>query len=214
MRCSGRDDAREEIHDDQVGRKAGRQEAGSEPAAKKPAKVPIARLRELEAAFDHDDAAQQCEALASELGALRSSRVAAAALLAHTRKGTPVARAYLRVLAGETSAGVEIGRHCATPDRGRSALRGAFVAAWPKAMDITALRSRVPGNLSKAIVEDPRLLAAGVEAARRLGHAAALADRTAALERATRLAPLVAGLSGTAPAGARAAKAARGAHPR
>ena len=128
---------------------------------------------------------------------------AAATTLARTRKGTSVARAYLTVIAdGSPAAADAIVRYCATMDRDRAAMYDAFVAVWPTSTDAAALEA-ASANFGKAIVGDPSLLAASVEAARRLGNASALAERTAKLERATRLAPLVKALSeGRIPASA------------
>ena len=175
------------------------------PKVAKPSKVPITVLRKLEAALERSDAAQQCAALAGELEPPRAAAIAVA-ILAHTRKGTPIARAYLSVVAdGSSAAADELVRYCATMERGRTAMRSAFVAAWPKATDVAALEAAYV-NFTKGFVDDPRLLAAGVEAARRLANVTVLAERTAALDRATRLAPLVAELAGAAPVRARAAK--------
>src|SRR4051794_1450202 len=89
-------------------------------AAPKPPKVPIAAVRKLEAALEQPDVAQQCAALHTELSKLPPPRMVAAAtaVLAHTRKGTPVARAYLTTIATEGEEPVEtadtVVRHCAT----------------------------------------------------------------------------------------------------
>ncbi|MDB4955064.1 MAG: hypothetical protein JWO36_2633 [Myxococcales bacterium] len=188
-----------------------RTSASKKPAAKtaKPAKVPIATVRKLEAALVEPDVAQQCAALYAELADLESARAmaAAATILAHTRKGTPVARAYLTTLATEGVAPVEaadaVVRHCATMERGRKAMRGAFVACWRRASDMAAVDEAYK-NFSRGIVDDPDLLTAGFEAARRNGNHLAAADRIALLERARRLAPLIADLAAAAPVRARA----------
>jgi hypothetical protein len=79
--------------------------------------------------------------------------------------------------------------------RGWEAMRGAFVASWRHCADPAAIDGAVR-NLSRVLLDDPEVLAASVEAAQRLGDAATLKKRTARLERATRLAPLVARLAG------------------
>lgn len=180
--------------------------APKSPKSPKPTKVPLAIVRDLAKALERDDAAQQCFALAALLANAATPAAAAAAALVHSRKGAPVARAYLKVLAeGTPGAADEVVGYCATMERGRSAMRGAFVAAWPHATDIAALEAAYR-NFARGLIDDPGLLAAGVAAARRLADVAALADRTARFDRATRLAPLIAELAGAAPARARAAK--------
>ncbi len=167
-------------------------------AKAKPIKVPVMALRLLELGLELEETvAEQCTALVDTLGDLAAEQraTAAATTLARTRKGTSVARAYLTVIAdGSPAAADAIVRYCATTDRDRAAMYDAFVAVWPTSTDAAALEA-ASVSFGKAIVGDPALLAASVEAARRLGNASALAERTATLERATRLAPLVKALS-------------------
>jgi hypothetical protein len=177
--------------------------AAKSAAAKKPAKVPVALLRKLEGALDQTDIAHQCVGLSNQLRALTAARATAAAtaVLAQTRKGSPVARAYLTAIAtagdGPLDAADVIARHCATMERGRQAMRPVFVATWRRAKDLAAVDDAYR-NFARGIVDDPDLLAAGFEAARQLGNHLAAAERIAALERARRLAPLVGELTGAA----------------
>jgi len=184
--------------------------AAKAPAAKAPparaAKVPIAVVRALEAALSRDDLASQVAALAATLGQAGSPPAAAAAVLAHTRKGTPVARAYLEALAtGDRDAADTFVRHAATMERGRVATRAAFVAIYRHASDRAALEAAYQ-NYARGILDDPGILEAGVHAATELGDQLGRAERAARLDRASRLAPLVADLAGAAPARERAAK--------
>jgi len=180
--------------------------AAKQGATKKPAKLPVAFLRKLVAALERPDAAQQCGALHDQLAQLGSPRdgIAATALLAETRKGTPIARAFLTALAtdGATPEADVVVKHCAALERGRKLMFGPFAMVWRKASDLSALDGAY-ANFTKAIVDDPDLLAVGVEVAKRSGNATTLADRTARLERATRLAPLLDDLSSAAKAPAR-----------
>jgi hypothetical protein len=96
-------------------------------------------------------------------------------------------------------------QHCASMERGRRQLRGAFVAVWRRAGDLKAVQAAC-ANFERGMIDDPDLLDVAVEVARRLGDNAALTDGARRLERATRLRPLIEELAGPAPARARAAK--------
>jgi hypothetical protein len=178
-------------------------QATAKPAAKaatpkQPKPSPL--VRKLEQALALPDEASQCAAIHAQLGRLPRARAtaAAAAILAHAATGTPVARAYLSVLAAEGDApvagAVVVARYCAAIDRGRKAMRPAFLATWPRAANMAAVDDAY-ANLAREILEDPALLAAGAEAALRLGNRAVAVERTARLERAKRLAPVVAKLT-------------------
>ncbi len=120
-------------------------------------------------------------------------------MLAETRSGSPVARAFLTALGDTDKAGAaadEVVRYCATMERGRKALRNAFVAVWRKASDIEALDGAYK-NFARGLLDDPGLLDAGVDAAAKLGDSAEAAALAARLERARRLRPLLAALAGT-----------------
>src|SRR5690606_10186369 len=72
-----------------------------------------------------------------------------------------------------------------------------FVAAWRKATDTAAI-SEACANFSRGLLDDPALLDAAVTAAAVLGDSAATAALAGRLERARRLAPLLANLAGAA----------------
>jgi hypothetical protein len=178
----------------------------------KSTKAPASLVRALVDGLELADVAQQVSALHDELGALDGPRASAAAaqVLAETRKGAPVARAYLTMLAMSFAAGPSpqadlIVQHCATMERGRKVMKGAFVAIWRRAGDLRAVQAAC-ANFERGMIDDPELLDIVVEVARRLGDDAALADGARRLERATRLRPLLAALAGAAPERARAAK--------
>lgn len=189
-------------------------------AAKKPAggartaKIKIAVVRALVGAIESNkEAPEQIASLSHGLArhvAESQYGDAAAAVLAATRKGTPTARAYLQALidraAGATASpsADAVVHYCATMPRGRRALRAAFVQIYRLATDAAALDAAVD-NFSRSELDDPDLLAAGVDAARYLGDEAKAAAREAAHAVAVRLAPLVADLRGAAPARKRAA---------
>jgi len=194
-----------------------RRAASSKPRAAGPARtatIAAAKLRKLAAALDRDDLPdgipdeiQALSELLAELG--DRARAGAAAVLAHTRKGSPVARGYLEVLASEgdepIAAADAVARYCATMKRGRKLLRPAFLATWRRAGDTAAVEAAWK-NLARVAIDDPALLVVAAETARRLGNASALADHTARLERAHRLEPLLTALAGTAGPRARATK--------
>lgn len=180
----------------------------------KPAKIKIAVVRALEKCVDaykepNDQVAMLSRTLAREVPAAQHG-AAAASVLAHTRKGTPVARGYLQALADAeaghaTSAGADVFvRHAATMPRGRRATRDAFAAIWRLAGDLEALEQAYL-NYAKTELADPVVLAAGVAVARSRGDHAALAERESSLATSERVRPLVAGLTGEAPARKRAA---------
>lgn len=184
----------------------------SKPAAPTTAHVPIAKLRKLAAALERDGLPagipEEIQAVSAQLAELgERAQAGAAAVLGHTEAGSPVARAYLAVVGdpgdGALAAADVVARYCATMTQGRKLLRPAFLATWRRAEDTRAVEAAWK-NLAKIAIDDPALLAVAAETARRLGQAAALADHTARIERAERLAPLVAGLAGS---GARRAKA-------
>src|SRR5258706_11552182 len=165
------------------------------PARKPPSKVSAATLKKLEPALALPDAVQQCIALLDQIGKMAAKRASqvAAALLARTPDGAPVARAYLAVIAapdGPVPEADVIARFCAKLERERRAMCRVLAATWPRATDMRALEDAYR-NLSREIVDDIDLLAAGVDAARKLGNSAAATDPDARLERAKRLAPLL-----------------------
>jgi hypothetical protein len=169
------------------------------PAAKSAAKprAPTApQLRKLAEPLALDGAEAQIAALEPQLAKLAPPRAAvvATALLAHTTSGAPVVRAYLTTLAatgdGAVPAADSVAKFCATAGRGRRVLRAVFAATWRRASDMHAVDAAYK-NLATEVLDDPELLAAGVEAARRLGRDAAATERAARLERATRLTKLV-----------------------
>jgi hypothetical protein len=182
--------------------------AAKKPRTAKP-RIAEALAKTLSEALGQPDVPRQVDGLHRALGEMAAARAktAAAAMLAKTDKGTPVARAYLAVLAadgdGPTPAADTIAQYCATLGRARELVFGAFIATWRRAADITAVDAACR-NFQRAYLDDPDLLAASVEAARQLGDADKLAKRTARLDRATRLAPLVADLRGTRAARAKA----------
>ena len=209
-----------------------RRATSTKPRTSRPAAIAVAKLRKLAAALERDDLPagipEEIQALSEQLADLGDRRrAAAAAVLAHTRRGSPVARGYLAVLASEadpasvaaatadpgelaasgdgavaalaavTDAADAVARYCATMQRGRKALRPAFLATWRRAGDIAAVEAAWK-NLARIAIDDPALLAIAVETARRLGNASALADHTARLDRALRLVPLLGALAGGA----------------
>ena len=185
--------------------------AKAQPAKAKPAKLPVAVLRELEAALERQDLAWQVQGLSEALAKLGDARAPAAAttLLSRTRKGSPLARAYLRALGDDPAvahAANEVVRHCATMERGRKAMRAAFAAVWRKATDVQAIDAACK-NFSRGLLDDPAVLDAAVVAAAKLGETAAAAALAARLERARRLRPLLDDLAGAAPQRARGRKA-------
>ena len=183
------------------------------PRKKKPAtakmpaaKMPVALVRGLADALGRDGEAYQVGGLAEKLAPLGDAKAAAAAraVLAHTRKGAPLARAYLKALVEDdaSEAANEVVRFCATMERGRKFLRPAFAAVWRKATDIAALDTACK-NFARGLLDDPALLDAAVDAAAKLGDAAGAAQLAGRLERAQRLAPLLERLAGAAPERAR-----------
>jgi hypothetical protein len=177
------------------------------PAAGK-GKAPAADVKPVADALSLPDPARQLQVIHDALAALPAARATAAATAAlKTETGSPVARAYLTVVAtpGDTPipAADTIAQFCAKLGRSRDAVKSAFVATWRRAADITAVDGACK-NLGRAFLDDPELAVASLEAARKLGDAAAVSKRTARLERATRLAPIVDALRGTKAARARA----------
>jgi hypothetical protein len=184
-----------------------RKPAAKKPAKTKPAKIPVGVLRELGEAIERSEPAWQVQGLTESLAKLGArAPVAAAALLAKTRKGSPLARAYLTAL-GDTDNAVDaanlVVRHCVSMERGRKAVRGAFVAVWRKATDVAAIDAACK-NFSRGLLDDPDLLDAAVDAAVKLGDTAAVTSLAGRLDRAQRLRPLLADLSGAAPQRVRA----------
>lgn len=189
--------------------------APSKPRAPRSTTIAAAKLRKLAAALERTDLPdgipEEIQALSEQLGELgERARAAAAAVLAHTKQGSPVARGYLAVLAsdpGDPGGGADVvARYCATMTRGRKALRPAFLATWQRAGDLVAVEAAWK-NLARISIDDPALLAVAAETARRLGNTSALADHTARLDRAHRLQPLLDGLAGSAAARQRATAA-------
>jgi hypothetical protein len=141
-----------------------------------------------------------------DAAAKRGDNAAAAALAGKTRKGSPLARAYLTALGDgprASEAANVVVQHCATMERGRKALRDAFVAVWRKATDLDAIEEACR-NFERGLLDDPELLDAAVVAAARRGDHTAASALAARLERAQRLQPLLADLAGTAAKRARA----------
>jgi hypothetical protein len=180
------------------------------PAKKAPAKttkIPVAILRQLGEAIERNEPAWQIQGLTDALAKLGTrAPTAAAALLAQTRKGSPLARAYLTALGdsdkAEDAANLLV-RHCASMERGRKAMRGAFVAVWRKATDIAAIDDACK-NFARGLLDDPELLDAAVDAAAKRGDSASATSLAMRLDRAQRLRPLLAELAGAAPQRARA----------
>ena len=176
----------------------------------KPPRPPVA-IKRLADALELVDEAAQCAALHIALAKVAKAKHAetAAAALAHTSNGKPIARAYLTVIAtpgDDPVTGADaIAKYCAAIDRGRKAMRGAFTATWQRASDVRALEDAYR-NLAKEILDDPELLAAGVEAAKKVGNGGALADRTLRYERAKHFAPVVKALAGNGAARTKAVK--------
>src|SRR5262245_4290293 len=165
-------------------------------AVRAPGPVPLAKVKKLAAALERDETEaaipEQIQALRSHLAELGDrAPAAAAAALARTARGSAVARAYLEVLAADGAdphpAADTVARYCAAMTRGRKLLRPAFLATWHRAADAAALEAAWK-NLARIAIDDPALLTVAIEAARRLGHTAQLAERTAQLARAERLA--------------------------
>jgi len=179
--------------------------AAKQPRAPRSAAIAQAKLHKLAAALERPDLPggipEEIQALSEQLGELGDrAGVAAAAVLAHTQRGSAVARGYLAVLAsdgGEPGGADVVARYCATLKRGRKALRPAFLATWQRAGDLAAVEAAWK-NLARISIDDPALLAVAAETARRRGDASAVADHTARLERAHRLQPLLDGLAGSA----------------
>src|SRR5262245_41973041 len=73
-------------------------------------RVPIAVVRALAAALERDGDAWQVQSLTDVLAKIGDARApaAAASVLGHTRKGTSLARAYLKALGGDTAAADEV----------------------------------------------------------------------------------------------------------
>ena len=88
-------------------------------------------------------------------------------------------------------------------ERGRKAVRGAFVAVWRKATDITAIDEACK-NFAPGLIDDPDLLDAAVDAAAKRGDSASATALATRLDRALRLRPLLADLTGAAPQRSRA----------
>ncbi|HEY5924467.1 MAG TPA: hypothetical protein VIV11_22470 [Kofleriaceae bacterium] len=187
--------------------KAAKPKAAKPAKAAKPGKVPIAVIRELGDALERNEPAWQVQGLTESLTKLGAAKApaAAAAILAQTRKGSPLARGYLTAL-GDSDKAVDAAnllvRHCTTMERGRKALRGAFVAVWRKATDIAAIDEACK-NFARGLLDDPDLLDASVDAAAKLGDTAGATSLAAKLERAHRLRPLLDNLAGAAPQRAR-----------
>jgi hypothetical protein len=180
--------------------------AKAKPAAKQP-KLPVAIMRELTEAIARNEPAWQVQGLTDALTKLGTrAQAAAAALLTQTRKGSPLARAYLTAL-GDSDKAIEaanvVVRHCASMERGRKAVRSAFAAVWRKATDIAAIDAACK-NFARGLLDDPELLDAAVDAAAKLGDTAGAASLASRLDRAQRLRPLLADLSGAAPQRSRA----------
>src|SRR5262245_31957361 len=140
----------------------------------RPTKQAASLQRSLVDALALADAAQQVSALHDELDGVDAPRASAAAgqALAGTRKGTPVARAYLTMLAMSFAAGPSpqadlIVQHCATMERGRKVMKGAFVAVWRRAGDLRAVQAAC-ANFERGMIDDPELLDIVVEVSRRL----------------------------------------------
>jgi hypothetical protein len=175
------------------------------PRTARPAKlkVPVAVIRALGDAIERNEPAWQVQGLTETLAKLDAAAapVAAASVLAQTRKGSPLARAYLTAL-GDSDKAIDaanlVVRHCATMERGRKALRGAFIAVWRKATDIAAIDEACQ-NFARGLLDDPDLLDAAVDATAKLGRTAAATSLAQKLERAHRLRPLLADLAGAAP---------------
>jgi hypothetical protein len=176
------------------------------------AKVKIAVIRGLAEALDYDETPEQVMMLSARLADVAESQrgEAAAAVLEHTKKGSREARAYCKTIiaaaggATTSDAADTFVRYCATMPRGRRAMRDAFVQVWRLATDAAALAGAVD-NFLKSELDDPEILAAGVEAARYVGDEATAGAREKARAMAEKLAPLVADLAGGAPARKRAA---------
>ena len=187
---------------------AAKQPASKKPAvAAKPAKIPVAVLRDLEASLQRTEPAWQVQGLTESLATLGPrAHAAAAQLVAKTRKGSPLARAYLTALGDgdkAVAAANQLVQHCATMERGRKALRGAFAAVWRKATDVAGIAEACT-NFARGLLDDPELLDAAVHAAAVLGDTAAAASLASRLDRAQRLTPLLADLAGAAPQRSRA----------
>jgi hypothetical protein len=174
--------------------------------AKAKAKLPVAVLRELEAALQREEPVWQVQGITEVLATVARAPAIAEALLVKTRKGHPFARAYLTALGdgdkAEDGANVFV-RHCSTMERGRKALRGAFVAVWRKATDVSAIADACK-NFERGLLDDPDLLDAALDAAAKLGDTATATSLAARLERAQRLAPLLGELASAPPQRARA----------
>jgi hypothetical protein len=178
---------------------------GAAAAPAKPAKVPIATLRDVEKDLQetsHDAQVALVWRTLAQFPAERRGHVAAAAL-AHTKKGSPLARGVLASVADGTSSDGLV-RHAAAMPRGRGQVFGALVSLWQLATDVDALEAAYT-NFARSFVDNPRLLELGIHAATRRGDAASAAARERALACARRVAPLVDELHGNAAAQKRAA---------
>jgi predicted DNA-binding WGR domain protein len=165
-------------------------------------------IREAVDGLAKDDVATQVAAVHVALAALAEPQRAdaAAAILAETKKGHAVARAYLLTVidpVGGAAGADTLVKHCATMARGRRAMRAAFVAVCHLATDHAALDAAL-ANFARSELDDPDLLAASVESAERRGDRVGAAAIRARLDVAQRLRPLVADLRGDAPSRARA----------
>src|SRR5438046_963128 len=107
------------------------------PARKPPSKVSAAVLKKLEPALALPDAVQQSVGLLDQIGRMPAKRghQVAAALLARTPAGHPVARAYLAVVAapdGPVPEADAIARFCAKLESNRRAMCRVFAVTWPR----------------------------------------------------------------------------------
>src|SRR5580658_1250941 len=116
--------------------------AAPKSAVARPAKVPVATLREVEKQLARDTPEEQAATVWRVMATFPPERRggAATAALAHTRKGSPLARGLLASLAEGASSDALV-RHCAAMTRGRSQVFGALAALWQLATDIDALEA-------------------------------------------------------------------------
>ncbi len=163
----------------------------------KAAKLPIAMLRGFERNLQAETPNAQIEGLISSFDTDDEARqaVIAAAVLAHTKKGSPLARGVLASIAEAKSSDAFV-RHCATLDRGHDAVVDALARVWKLATDTTALEA-VYANFARVYFDRPMLLELGVEAARRRGDATVEAERAGELAQLRSLEPLLAELAGS-----------------
>jgi len=163
--------------------------------------TPMSRIvSALVEALQAPDIPTQVEGVHALLSGLEVAKAAseAAAALAHTRDGSPAARAYLTTIAtsfttGPSPSADAVVAYCAAMERGRKPVRGAFLAVWKRATDLKAVDAAVK-NLSRVMIDDPELLDVALEVSTRLGDRTAVTSCAARLERAKTLAPLVAQL--------------------